>query len=82
MAYCHDDSGERLKRPSDPVQLDKLIGDILPGQVEGRFSTTIWRNHQTLKITPAMAVELTPKLWEISDMVMVLEKLEAVRNAR
>jgi hypothetical protein len=25
---------ERLKRPRDPVQLGKLIGDILTGQVE------------------------------------------------
>jgi hypothetical protein len=26
----------RLKRPRDPVQLGKLIGDILTGQVEDR----------------------------------------------
>jgi hypothetical protein len=26
----------RLKRPHDPVQLGKLIGDILTGQVEDR----------------------------------------------
>jgi hypothetical protein len=25
------------------------------------------RIHQTLKVTPAMAAEVTPKLWEMSD---------------
>ena len=29
-------TAKRLKRPRDPVQLDKLIGDILTGQVEDR----------------------------------------------
>src|SRR5271170_144780 len=27
---------KRLKRPNDPIQLGKLIGDILTGQVEDR----------------------------------------------
>jgi hypothetical protein len=31
------------------------------------------RLHQTLKVTPAMAAGITPKLWEMSDMVKVLE---------
>jgi IS1 family transposase len=35
------------------------------------------RIHQTLKITPAMAASVTPKLWEMSDMVKVLEDWEA-----
>ena len=30
------------------------------------------RIHQTLRITPAMAAGVTPKLWEMSDMVKVL----------
>ena len=30
---------KRLKRPRDPVQLGKLVGDILTGQVEDRAST-------------------------------------------
>jgi IS1 family transposase len=34
------------------------------------------RIHQTLKITPAMAAGVTPKLWEMSDMVAVLEEWE------
>jgi IS1 family transposase len=35
------------------------------------------RIHQTLKITPAMAAGVTPKLWEMSDLVTVLEEWEA-----
>jgi len=34
------------------------------------------RIHQTLKVTPAMAAGVTPKLWEVSDMVRVLETWE------
>ena len=29
-------TGDRLKRPRDPVELGKLVGDILTGQVEDR----------------------------------------------
>ena len=35
------------------------------------------RIHQTLKVTPAMAAGVTSKLWEMSDMVKVLEDWEA-----
>jgi len=38
------------------------------------------RTHQTLKVTPAMAAGVTPKLWEMSDMVKVLEKWEMISN--
>jgi hypothetical protein len=34
------------------------------------------RIHQTLKITPAMAAGVTAKLWEMADMVKVLEDWE------
>lgn len=34
------------------------------------------RIHQTLKITPAMAAGVTDKLWEMSDIVNVLETWE------
>ena len=37
------------------------------------------RLHKTLKITPAMAATVTPKLWEMSDMVKVLEDWEAAQ---
>jgi hypothetical protein len=38
------------------------------------------RIHQTLKITPAMAAGVTGKLWEMSDMVKVLEAWEATQS--
>jgi hypothetical protein len=39
------------------------------------------RIHQTLKVTPAMAANVTPKLWEMSDMVKVLEDWEAAQTS-
>jgi IS1 family transposase len=38
------------------------------------------RVHQTLKVTPAMAAGVTDRLWEISDLVQVLEDWEAQRE--
>lgn len=38
------------------------------------------RIHQTLKISPAMAAGVTPKLSEMSDMVKVLEDWEAANG--
>jgi hypothetical protein len=35
------------------------------------------RIHQTLKVVPAIAAGVTSKLWEMSDMVRVLENWEA-----
>lgn len=40
------------------------------------------RIHQTLKITPAMEAGVTKKLWEMSDMVAVLEAWEAEKAAK
>jgi IS1 family transposase len=34
------------------------------------------RIHQTLRVTPAMAAGVTPRLWELSDLVAVLEEWE------
>ena len=34
------------------------------------------RIHQTLRCTPAMAAGVTTKLWELADMVLILEKQE------
>jgi hypothetical protein len=34
------------------------------------------RIHTTLRVTPAMAAGVTDKLWEMSDMVKVLEDWE------
>ena len=37
------------------------------------------RIHQTLRCTPAMAAGVTTKLWELADMVAVLEDWEAAQ---
>jgi hypothetical protein len=37
------------------------------------------RIHQTLRCTPAMAAGVSSKLWELADMVKVLEDWEARR---
>ena len=39
------------------------------------------RIHQTLKITPAMAAGVTDRLWEIADIVELLEAREKVAEA-
>jgi hypothetical protein len=39
------------------------------------------RIHQTLKVTPAMAAGVTAELWEMADMVKVLEDWEANQKA-
>jgi IS1 family transposase len=39
------------------------------------------RLHQTLKVTPAMAAGVTEKLWEVSDIVAVVEAWEAEQAA-
>jgi hypothetical protein len=35
------------------------------------------RIHQTLRVTPAMAAGVTDRLWEMSDVLKVLEDWEA-----
>jgi hypothetical protein len=39
------------------------------------------RIHRTLKVTPAMAAGVTDRLWEISDLVRVLEDWEAQQDS-
>jgi IS1 family transposase len=39
------------------------------------------RVHQTLKVSPAMAAGVTDRLWEISDLVQVLEDWEAQQDS-
>jgi hypothetical protein len=34
------------------------------------------RIHKTLRVTPAMAAGVTDKLWEVSDIVAILEEWE------
>jgi hypothetical protein len=37
------------------------------------------RVHQTLRVTPAMAAGVTTRLWEMTDIVLLLEEWEAER---
>ena len=41
------------------------------------FSYNFIRIHRTLKETPAMAAKVTDRLWDVSDLVELLEKFEA-----
>jgi len=38
------------------------------------------RIHETLRVTPAMAAGVTDKLWEVSDIVSMLERWENNHN--
>ena len=38
------------------------------------------RIHQTTRVTPAMAAEVTNKLWDMLDVVKVVEEWEASRE--
>jgi hypothetical protein len=38
------------------------------------------RIHQTLKVTPAMAAGVTDRLWEMSDVVDLLEAFETAQK--
>ena len=39
------------------------------------------RIHQTLKVTPAMAAEVTDRLWDVADIVKLLEDYQETRKA-
>ena len=60
---------KRLKRPRDPVQLGKLVGDILTGQTEDRQPTLKGHNADAkefarkggIKGGKARAAKLTPE---------------------
>jgi hypothetical protein len=78
------------KSPRDPNQLAKSIIDIATGQkpspVDNRDPAaaialhTMYYNfvriHQTLRVSPAMAAGVSDKLWEVEDIVVMLEQWE------
>jgi hypothetical protein len=37
---------------------------------------------QSLRVTPAMAAGVTPKLWSLTDMVRVIENWEVARSLK
>ena len=39
------------------------------------------RIHRTLRMTPAMAAEVTDRLWDVSDIIAILEAKERVQAA-
>ena len=39
------------------------------------------RIHRTLRVTPAMAAGVTDRLWDVSDLVGLLEKAESQKAA-
>jgi ABC-type uncharacterized transport system substrate-binding protein len=55
-----------------------LLGELIPNLATVAYFMhyNFVRIHQTLKISPAMAAGVTDKLWEMSDMVKVLEDWE------
>jgi hypothetical protein len=65
---CHD-----LQRQSFAAWTDHD-----PAQTSPRSCATV-RIHKTLRTTPAMAARVTERLWEISDIVNVLEAWEAAK---
>jgi hypothetical protein len=51
-----------------------------PGVQEGGGDNFI-KIHRTLRVTPAMAAGVTSKLWEVSDLVALLEESESKKAA-
>ena len=45
------------------------------------FAYNFIKIHRSLRVTPAMAVGVTDRLWEVSDLVALLEADEAERAA-
>ena len=44
------------------------------------FAYNFIRIHRTLKVTPAMAAGVTERLWEVSDLVGLLEASESKKS--
>ena len=62
---------KKPKRPRDPAQLAKLMVDIATGEVEDREMTPEERGKDPA--ASAMAAGVTGKLWEIGDIVALVE---------
>jgi hypothetical protein len=53
------------------------IGSLITSMALHFLYYNFVRIHKTLKVTPAMAAGVTDRLWEVADMVSVLEAWEA-----
>lgn len=42
----------------------------------GYFANNVIKIHRTLRVTPAMAAGVTDRLWEVSDLVALIEAKE------
>jgi len=78
----------RNTRQQDDVRVTRRAEDELPppafrrhpltcNWVLGSFAYNLVRIHKTLRVTPAMAANVTKRRWEMSDIVDVLEAYEA-----
>jgi hypothetical protein len=54
---------------------------IFLDQTETDGQTQLVRIHRTLRMTPAMATEVTDRLWDVSDIIAILEAKERVHAA-
>jgi hypothetical protein len=61
-------------------QILQITAQYLPLFVKSAFSSPL-RIHKTLPTTPAMAANITKRLWEIGDIVDVLESWAASQVA-
>ncbi len=88
---------DKRKRPRDISQRAKLIVDIATGEVEDKEPDTgknpaavalhmmyynFVRIHSTLRMAPAMAAGVSDRLWEMSDIVKLVEDAEAKPSKR
>jgi len=57
-----------------------LAAALCSGRPE-HFAYNFIKIHRTLRVTPAMAAVVTDRLWEVSDLVELLEESESARAA-
>lgn len=53
----------------------------MPAVALNYFAYNFIRIHRTLRVTPAMAAGVTDRLWDVADLVVLLEEAESKRAA-
>jgi hypothetical protein len=65
------------------LRYERLAGWSHAGDLDNHFAVLgpceISRLHKTLRVTPAMAAGVSDRLWEMGDVVKLLEDFEAKR---